>query len=195
MKGRCDPDYYQVKKEQLQLLEERSCKGEIELYYGDETQVSEEGYVPYGWQYKEEQVSIASAKGGRINCFGLLSRKNDFVFKTTQQTITADFVIAELDWLSWHIAKPTVIVLDNARVHRNKKMKAIQRIWAERGLFIFFLPPYSPHLNIIERLWKEVKGRWLSPQDYGSADQLFYTLTLLFHAVGDSLNIRFNPSG
>ncbi|WP_201546755.1 transposase [Psychrobacter lutiphocae] len=26
-----------------------------------------------------------------------------------------------------------------------------------RTRLIFYLPPYSPHLNIIERLWKEVK--------------------------------------
>lgn len=179
--------------QQLALLEERSEKGEIDLLYGDETQVSEEGYVPYGWQFRDENVCIASAKGERINCFGLLSRNNDFVFKTTTQTITADFVIEQLDWLSWHITKHTVIVLDNARVHQNKKMKAIQKIWAERGLFIFFLPPYSPHLNIIERLWKEIKIRWLCPQDYAAGNCLFYALNRILHAIGKDLTIKFKP--
>ena len=88
--------YYKSKVQQLALLEERCESGEIDLLYGDETQVSEEGYVPYGWQFKDENVCIASAKGKRINCFGLLSRNNEFVFETTTQTITADFVIEQL---------------------------------------------------------------------------------------------------
>lgn len=43
----------------------------------------------------------------------------------------------------------TVVVLDNARVHQNKKVRAIQHIWAKRRSFIFFLSSYCPHLNII----------------------------------------------
>lgn len=83
MKASCDKAYYDSKVRQLALLEERSENAEIDLFYGDETQVSKEGYVPYGWQFEDENVCIASAKGERINCLGLLSRDNNFVFKTT----------------------------------------------------------------------------------------------------------------
>jgi len=31
------------------------------------------------------------------------------------------------------------------------------KLWQNRGLYIFYLPSYSPHLNIIERLWKEMR--------------------------------------
>lgn len=174
-------------------MEEQNQAGHIDLFYGDETRVSEEGYVPYGWQFKGEDVSIASAKGAALNCFGLLSRANDFIYATTAKTITADFVTEQLDRLSWQITKHTVVVLDNARVHQNGKLKALQRVWAGRGLFIFFLPPYSPHLNIIERLWKEMKARWLRPQDYASREQLFYSLKLILGAVGKDLTIKFKP--
>jgi transposase len=177
----------------LSLLEQRSEKGEIDLFYGDETQISEEGYVPYGWQFRDENVAITCCKGAAVNCFGLLSRGNDFIYETRTPTITADFVIEQLDRLSWQINKHTVIVLDNARVHQNKKMKAMQRIWAGRHLFVFFLPPYSPHLNIIERLWKELKTRWLRPQDYSEDQCLFYSLKLILNAIGKDLTINFKP--
>lgn len=193
MKGRCNKDFYDSKVAQLALLEQRSERGEIDLLYGDETQVSEEGYVPYGWQCKGEQVAIASAKGERINCFGLLSRANAFEWKSSKDTITADFVIAQLDTLSWRLDKETVVVLDNARVHQNGKMKAMQKIWAERKLFIFFLPPYSPHLNIIERLWKELKARWLCPADYTTPDTLGLALYNICNAIGNTLRIQFSP--
>ncbi|HEU0143153.1 MAG TPA: hypothetical protein VFQ47_00050 [Nitrososphaera sp.] len=67
----------------MQLLEQRYSTGEIELYYGDETQISEEGYVPYGWQFKEENICIRSAKGKHLNCFGIITRSNHFVYQTT----------------------------------------------------------------------------------------------------------------
>lgn len=174
-------------------MEQRSQNAEIDLFYGDETQVSEEGYVPYGWQFKGEEVSIACGKGARMNCFGLLTRHNQFVQATTDQTITADFVIEQIDLLSFKINKHTVIVLDNARVHSCKKMKAMQKIWARRNLFIFFLPPYCPHLNIIERLWKEIKTRWIGVQDYRQDQSLFYALNRVLNAIGKNLFIHFKP--
>ncbi|KPH14778.1 transposase [Chryseobacterium sp. ERMR1:04] len=68
----------------------------------------------------------------------------------------------------FQILKQTVVVLDNARIHLAKKVKERIPYWEQRGLFLFFLPPYSPHLNIIERLWKELKSRWIKPDDYTS---------------------------
>jgi len=178
--------------QQLQLLEQQSGQGQIDLYYGDETQVSEEGYVPYGWQFKDENISIQSAKGKSISCFGIITRKNDFVSATTEHTINAAFIIEQLDKFSFQINKHTVMVLDNARVHRSKSMQAMQQVWAKRKLFIFYLPPYSPHLNIIERLWKELKARWLQAADYENEQQLFYSTNLILHAIGKNLFLNFN---
>jgi transposase len=155
--------------QQLQLLEQRSELEEVDLYYGDETQVSEQGYVPYGWQFRDENISIGAANGKKLNCFGMITRANVFYYQTTTQTITADFIIEQLDHFSFQLTKKlTVVVLDNARVHQSKRMHQMQKVWATRGLFIFYLPPYSPHLNIIERVWKELKARWLKPKDYHS---------------------------
>lgn len=73
-------------------------------------------------------------------------------------------------------------------------MKYMQKIWARRQLYLFFLPPYSPHLNIIERLWKELKTRWLRPEDYTEPQGLFYAVKLIFNAVGNDLLLNFKPS-
>lgn len=175
------------------MLESRYEIGEIDILYGDEMQISEEGYVPYGWQFSDENVCVESAKGGHINCFGLLSRDNEFIYQTTEETITSDFIVEQLDKLSFKISKPTVVVLDNAKVHRAKKVQEMRTYWANRNLYIFFLPPYSPHLNIIERLWKELKARWISPKDYYNKEQLFYSLNLVCNAVGNSLVVNFKP--
>ena len=93
-----------------------------------------------------------------------MSRWSEFIYQTTQDIITSDFIVEQLDNLPFEISKPTVVVLDNAKVHRAKKVQEMRRYWADRNLFIFFLPPYSPHLNIIERLWKELKASWMTPK-------------------------------
>lgn len=113
-------------------------------------------------------------------------------YATSQQNVTADFIIRQLDELSFQIAKPTVIVLDNARVHTAVKVKERLKYWQQRGLYLFYLPPYSPHLNIAERLWKELKSRWLKAEDYLTTDQLFYAVNLALAAVGKELIINFN---
>jgi len=38
--------------------------------------------------------------------------------------------------------------------------------WEEKDFYIFNLPTYSPHLNIIEILWRRMKYEWLKPEDY-----------------------------
>lgn len=175
----------------MALIEAQSQSGDIDLYYGDESQVSETGYVPYGWQFEDEEVFIEAAKGRSLNCFGMISRTSELIFKTTPNTINADFIRTQLEEFSLTIRKPTVVVLDNARIHTARKIKERLKDWLKRGLYIFYLPPYSPHLNICERLWKELKARWIRPCDYQSSDSLFYAVQLALYAVGQSLFINF----
>lgn len=162
------------------------------MFYADETRFSEQGYVPYGWQFDDEEVAIEVSKGKSINCFGLLSRTNRFLYKITKKNINSDFVIEFLDELSLNISKFTFVVFDNARIHTARKVKQLFKIWQQRGLYIFYLPPYSPHLNIIERLWKEIKQGWIKPNDYKSADDLFFAVNRICAAIGQQLFINFS---
>lgn len=135
---------------------------------------------------------MPSAKGKGLNCFGLLSRTNKLMFSTTTQNITSSFVFEYLERLSFMLKKPTVIVLDNASVHTAKIIRQQRKVWEERGLTLFYLPPHSPQLNLIEILWKMLKYYWLSPEDYVEEQLLFYQTNLALAAVGSSLNINFS---
>ena len=54
--------------------------------------------------------------------------------------------------------KPITLVLDNARYQKSQ----IVREFAERlNIELLYLPPYSPNLTLIERLWKFVKKKCL----------------------------------
>lgn len=163
----------------------------IDLYYGDESRVCLEPCVPYGWQFPDEDVFTPSIKSKGLTCFGLLSRTNKLMFTTTTGSITSRFVFAYLERLSFTLEKPTVIVLDNASVHTAKIIQQQRKVWEERGLTLFYLPPHSPQLNLIEMLWKMLKYYWLKPEDYSDEQLLFYKTTQALAAVGKSLNINF----
>lgn len=59
-KGKPLLQLYAYKTEKLQELEQQSIAGLIDLYYGDESHICTEGYVPYGWQFRGEDVYISS---------------------------------------------------------------------------------------------------------------------------------------
>lgn len=193
MKESPDADLYTVRVEALSLLEEQASKGEIDLFYGDESGVSEQGYSPYGWQFKDEKVSIPATHGQQLNCFGILSRDNQLHFKTTTQTINTVFLIAFFDEFVLKMNNISVVVLDNAKIHQSIAFKERCEYWQKRGLYFVYLPPYSPHLNIIEKLWHELKQRWIKPEDYSSFETLIYAVQLALLEVGKDLKINFKP--
>lgn len=192
MKRQPNADVYALKREVLATYEQLFEQGHIDLLYGDESRVSLLPCVPYGWQFADEQVAMPSQKGGGVNCFALLSRQSACQAHLTEGKITAAWVSERLDALSLSLCRLTVVVLDNATVHR-KAVKDRGHIWQERGLFVWFLPTYSPHLNIAERLWRKLKYEWLRPEDYADEDTLRYAVWAALSAVGHSLKIAFSP--
>jgi len=177
----------------LKTLEEMSEQGLIDLYYGDESRISLEPCVPYGWQFQEEEVFMPSAKGTGLNCFALLSRANKCRFETTTKNIDSRFIVEQLDRLSFELERVTVVVLDNAPAHGAQRVQERKPFWQKRGLFMFYLPSYSPHLNIAEILWRHLKYLWLRPQHYLDAQNLFYQVRQALAAVGSLLKIHFTP--
>lgn len=55
------------------------------------------------------------------------------------------------------LKKGAVIVLDNAAFH--KSLRTVELV-QQAGCKLLFLPPYSPHLNPIEKLWANIKKKW-----------------------------------
>lgn len=175
----------------MQELERLWQDGTIDLYYGDESYLCEEAYVPYGWKFSKEDVYVPSQRGKRLNCFAMIDRHCRTYWFTAEKSIDAETIIGYLDYFSMTVERKTVIVLDNAPIHRAKKLLALRELWEKRGLHLFFLPTYSPHLNIAEILWRMLKGKWLQPRDYLTSDTLFYAANRAFSAMGKDLVIKF----
>jgi len=192
VKGEENPDVAALKREILSELERLSEQQQIDLYYGDEAAVSMEPCVPYGWQFPDEQVAMPSSQGKGVNCFALLNRENRAIVETTAESITARFIFEQFERLSLELRRLTVVVVDNAPVHQGRVIKERIGVWQQRGLFVFYLPRYSPHLNLVETLWRKLKYEWLRPSDYETKETLRYGVRQALKAVGESLFIQFS---
>jgi transposase len=181
-----------LKRKVLGEYERLSESNLIDLYYGDESGVSLVPNVPYGWQFADEDVAMPSERGRGINCFGLFTRTNKNWTAVSEKSVDAAFVIEQLERFSFSLSKMTVVVLDNARIHTGKKMCERIAVWQQRGLFIFYLPTYSPHLNIAKTVWRKLKYEWLAAEDYESQGHLQYAVKQSLSAFGKSLKIRFS---
>jgi hypothetical protein len=63
-------------------------------------------------------------------------------------------------------ARPCIVVLDNASAHTSKTVKAVLPALAAAGVTLYYLPPYSPELNRIEALWRQIKYQELPVRSY-----------------------------
>lgn len=69
---------------------------------------------------------------------------------------TALFNMWLRDFLIPELTPGQVVILDNAAFHKSQETK---RLIEEAGCRIFFLPPYSPDLNLIEVFWANLKKK------------------------------------
>lgn len=174
--------------ETLQFLNAKDC---IDLYFFDEAGFSMTPAVPYGWQEVGETIGIPASKGPAVQALGFMAPDCQLAPYCVEGTVDSQIVIRVFDDFAEHIERPTVVVLDNAPVHTSRAFKSRIPEWAAQGLELYFLPGYSPELNLIERLWKAIKYRWLDLDAYTSLERMKQRLNEVLCRIGDSLKLDF----
>ena len=138
-----------------------------------------------------ERYSLPTQRSPTQCIFGLLSQHNQLWTYWATKSVNSAFVIECLNTFVQQLHKVTLLVLDNARIHTSKLFQACLPAWQDQGLFVFYLPTYSPHLNRIERLWQKIKYDWLKAADYTNTQTLHTALRYIFDQFGNQYNIIF----
>lgn len=134
----------------------------------------------YGWIKKGKDFLVLTNSGRkRVNINGAING-NDVteVYTMESSRVNAQSTIELLEKIASknkdHIVN---LVCDNARYYRAK----ILQEWIEKNenFNIIFLPPYSPHLNLIERLWKFLRKKVINYDFYHNYED-FKTAVLIF---------------
>lgn len=114
-----------------------------------------------------------------------------FYQETVEGSINSEKMVEIFDRFSKTIVKKTVVVLDNAPIHRSKLFASKLKGWREQDLYIYFIPPYSPELNLIEILWRFIKYKWLSFEAYIDFESLKLHLKNVLDNIGLKYSIKF----
>jgi transposase len=91
--------------------------------------------------------------------------------RALERTLTRDDLLVYLKGLPRGPA-PVVVVLDNASIHVSKVFKGQRRALAPLGIYLYYLPAYSPELNEIESVFKQVKHHEIPQRRYTSKQAL-----------------------
>jgi transposase len=89
-----------------------------------------------------------------------------------ERTLTSDDLLAYLRERLPAAGVPRVVVLDNASLHVSKVTKAARPGLAQLGVYLHYLPPYSPELNEIEAVFKQVKHHEIPRRSHASKAEL-----------------------
>ena len=131
----------------------------VELWYQDESRFGQRGYLTHRWQKRglrteaiKQQEFESTYFYGAIN--PLTGERHSLLFPTCDTYCTSLF----LNSLSESVSsdKLVVLIMDQAGWHKSQDLKI------PRNIKLFHLPPYSPQLNPIERLWQHIKKKYLS---------------------------------
>jgi len=152
------------KAETLEPLIEDAQQGKLQLFFVDAAHFVFLPFLGYLYSLMVRYIKVASGRK-RFNVLGALNAvTKELVIFTNFDYINADSVCALLETLrqKFPIGR-LVLVMDNARYQRCQKVfdKALSL-----NIDLLFLPPYSPNLNLIERLWKFVKKEVLYNENY-----------------------------
>jgi putative transposase len=132
----------------------------LRLFYLDESGFSPSLPTGYSWclPRQRKRVRYEYPQGRRVNALATYepsARRLDVV--PFERTLTSDDLLAYLRDRLPAASVPRVVVLDNAGIHTSRVVKAARPSLAKLGIYLYYLPPYSPELNRIEPVFKQVK--------------------------------------
>jgi transposase len=118
------------------------------------------------WIKKGEKKEVKSNTGrSRLNINGVYNPITQAILFHEDQTINAETTIKFLEKIEDFYKDKTriKIIVDNAKYYKNQ---AVKKYLENSTIEFIFLPPYSPNLNLIERLWKMMRKKVINNKYY-----------------------------
>jgi hypothetical protein len=198
LRARRDTVLFGFFQHELALLHQAEAAKQLAVYYVDECRVSRQAPVPYAWQLRgQPAVELPAERGaGGYSLLGFWqpggpATSASFTGLVSETPWTGELFAQAVDEFSQTLTGPTVLVLDNASIHRAAAVQQHLATWQSRGLQLQFLPAYSPELNRIEILWRFLKHYWLTPVDYQTIDSLKQRLDYIVKHIGTEYTVTF----
>lgn len=169
--GKLNPEAQQMFIQEYEKLK-AGLRPEEEVYFVDAVHPEHQSQAVSGWIKKGECKTLqTSGKQLRLHFAGALSLVGMKIVVSEYETVDADAMLDFFKKLETQSKAPTIhVILDNARANKNKKLSEFLK---SSRIKLHYLPPYSPNLNPIERLWKILRESTLYNRYYESCTSCF----------------------
>jgi transposase len=206
LQHKANPEQQAHKTADLQTLQAFARAGVIDLVYADAAGFAPTCPVSYTWarQGVRPVLPYEAPRNRRVNAFGAYAPFGPlarFRSRTSTDKLTSEVF---LDFLWQHVGgmptplgelpadfvreRPCIVVLDNGSVHTSRLVKDQWAVLRAADIHLFYLPTYSPNLNLIEALWRQIKYHELPVRSYPELADLLAAVTqaLEQHALDPS---------
>ena len=148
----------------LKPLLKQALAGKRRVFFVDAAHFVRGAYLAYLWCFIRWVVPTGAGRQ-RYSVLGALDAVTRTLIRQTTTGTVNQQTAAELIWKlrEIHPEGPISVVLDNARYQHTPLVK-MAAAWQKIDLV--YLPPYSPNLNLIERVWKFVKKKALANKPF-----------------------------
>ncbi len=143
-------------KKTLELLLKEAEERKRTVFFIDAAHFVLAPFLGYLWCFTRLFIKAPSGRQ-RFNVLGALDAITHELVTITNETYINAQSVCDLLWkiTRLNLETPITFILDNARY---QKCTIVKNLAAQLNIELIFLPPYSPNLNLIERLWKFVKN-------------------------------------
>jgi len=163
--AKADPDEQEsFVKEELEPRLEEAESGKRVVFFVDAAHFVLAPFLGILWCFTRLFIKAPSGRK-RFNVLGALNAVTHELIMVTNDTYINAQSFCDLLWCisRLDLGVPITLVLDNARY---QKCKIVWELAEALNIELLYLPPYSPNLNLIERLWKFVKKKCLYSKYY-----------------------------
>ena len=194
LKHKQDPAKAERAGRVLNNLKAKAAAGELTLYYLDECGFSPTLPVGYSWSLPGQRklIRYEAPQRRRVNAMA--------AYRPYGRSPRLEVFTAERTWDSYDLlgflgalppaGVPRVVVLDNASLHISKVVKAQRRALAQQGIYLYYLPAYSPELNAIEAIFRQVKYHEIPQRSHTSKTELRESVEQGFDSYGKKLRSK-----
>jgi transposase len=195
--GKLDSEKQEEWRYQYGLLKGSMGKDEA-IYFMDSVHPQYQARARCGWIRKNQNKTLPSFSGWkRKHIIGAIELNSLNLVSSEKDKVNGDKIIEFLKVLeaSEPEKEKIYLVCDNAGYHKSKKVK--EHLKGSK-IELIFLPPYSPNLNPIERLWKYMhrivsNNKWYSEFKYFSeaVDKFFENIPKYHDSLKSLINDNF----
>lgn len=142
----------------------------VEVWFQDEARFGQQGTLTHVWaETGSRPTAVKQTEYEWLYVFAAVNPLNGESTAILTPTVNTDYMNEHLRFISEQVGdkRHVVLVLDQAGWHVAKALKV------PPNLTLLHLPPYSPELNPVERLWAYLKSHYLSNRVFDDYDHLF----------------------